>query len=269
MLIVDRQQRLLDILQQRRSALLDDLATQLGVSASTVRRDLESLEKTGAVQRTHGGAVYTGSPEVRPASFALASRMTEQVPEKEAIGRYAASLIRPNMTVMMDGGSTVILAAKQITARPIQIVTNSLSIAQLFHEDDQVEVILVGGTVYPRTEVTFGTMTLATLNELHADLLLFSLAGIELDDPAADGGSPTVGAYNINVDISHVEQAMIRRSAQSVMLMDASKFGRKSLVRTCGVADVDQIVTDAGVSPVWPERVGGRLVVVGPVGEPV
>ncbi|MFI4859358.1 MAG: DeoR/GlpR family DNA-binding transcription regulator [Phycisphaerales bacterium JB063] len=268
MLIVDRQQRLLDILQQQRSAQLDDLAAKLGVSASTVRRDLEALEKTGAVRRTHGGAVYTGSPEIRPASFALATRMTEHVPAKEAIGRYAASLVQPNMTVLMDGGSTVILAAKQITARPIQIVTTSLSIAQLFHEDDQAEVILIGGTVYPRTEVTFGPLTLATLADLHADLLLFSLAGIEMDD-AAEGEPASVGAFNINLDISHVEQAMIRRAARSVLLMDSSKFGRKSLVRTCGVVDIDQVVSDAGVPGAWIERMGPRLVVVGPEGEPV
>ncbi|XAL99454.1 DeoR/GlpR family DNA-binding transcription regulator [Phycisphaeraceae bacterium D3-23] len=268
MLIVDRQQRLLDILQQHRSAQLDDLAEQLGVSASTVRRDLEALEKTGSVQRTHGGAVFTGSSHIRPASFALATRMTEHVPAKEAIGKYAASLVRPNMTVLMDGGSTVILAAKQITARPIQIVTTSLSIAQLFHEDDQAEVILVGGTVYPRTEVTFGPLTLATLADLHADLLLFSLAGIEMDDPA-EGAGPTVGAFNINLDMSNVEQAMVRRSARSVMLMDASKFGRKSLVRTCGVAEVDQVVTDAAVPEVWLGRIGPKLVVVGADGEPV
>ncbi|MEM9420583.1 MAG: DeoR/GlpR family DNA-binding transcription regulator [Planctomycetota bacterium] len=264
MLIVDRQQRLLDILQQRRSAQLDDLATQLGVSASTVRRDLEALEKTGAVQRTHGGAVFTGSPEIRPASFALAARMTEHVPAKEAIGKYAASLVKPNMTVLLDGGSTVILAAKQITARPIQIVTTSLSVAQLFHEDDQAEVILVGGTVYPRTEVTFGPMTLAALEDLHADLLLFSLAGLEVDE--ASGAESAVGAYNINLDISHVEQAMIRRSTRTVMLMDSSKFGRRSLVRTCGVTDVDKVVTDSGVPSDWLSRVGPGLVVVGPDG---
>jgi len=271
MLIVDRQQRLLDILQQQRSAQLDDLAAQLDVSASTVRRDLESLEKTGAVQRTHGGAVFTGSPEVRPASFALAARMTQRVPEKEAIGRYAASLVQPNMTVLMDGGSTVIIAARLITARPIQIVTTSLSIAQLFHEDDQAEVILVGGTVYPRTEVTFGPLALATLADLHADLLLFSLAGIQMDAPGEgepDAGE-SVGAYNINLDMSHVEQAMVRQSASSVMLMDSSKFGRKSLVRTCGVTDVDQVVTDAAISSTGVDRIGSGLVVVGADGEPV
>ncbi len=261
MLIVERQQRLLTILQQHGSAQLDELAAQLGVSASTVRRDLEALEQSGTVQRTHGGAIYTGaSTDLKPASIALATRMTEHVAQKETIGKYAASLVKPNMTVLMDGGSTVVIAAKQITARPIQIVTTSLSIAQLFHEDDQAEVILVGGTVYPRTEVTFGSLTLATLANLHGDLLLFSLAGIEVDD-SVDALKPSASAFNINLDLARVEQAMMRQSTRSVMLMDSGKFGRKSLVRTCGVAEVDQIVTDAGISPAWLDRIGPRLVV--------
>lgn len=262
MLIVERQQRLLNILQQQRSAQLDELASTLGVSASTIRRDLEALEQTGAVQRTHGGAIYTGtSNEIRPASFALATRMTEHVIEKETIGRYAASLVKPNMTVLLDGGSTVVMAARQITARPIQIVTTSLSIAQLFHDDDQVEVILVGGTVYPRTEITFGSLTLATLSNLHGDLLLFSLAGIEMDDPV-DGLPADASAYNINLDLSRVEQAMIQQSTRSVLLMDSSKFGRKSLVRTCGIGEVDRVVTDSGITQPWIDRIGSRLVVV-------
>lgn len=268
MLIVERQQRLLGILQKQGSALLDDLSAELGVSASTVRRDLEALEQTGAVKRTHGGAVYTGQSEIKPASFALAARMTEHVAEKETIGRYAASLVKPNMTVLMDGGSTVVFAARQITARPIQIVTTSLSIAQLFHEDDQAEVILVGGTVYPRTEVTFGSLTLATLANLHGDLLLFSLAGIEMDEPV-DGLPPSASAFNINLDLSRVEQAMISQSTRSILLMDSGKFGRKSLIRTCGLNEIDTVVTDSGIDPAWKQRLGPSLVVVGPDGEPM
>lgn len=269
MLIVERQQRLLDILQRQRTAQLEDLVRQLGVSASTIRRDLEALETAGSVERTHGGAIYTGTPDLQPASIALAARMTEHVAQKQAIGRYAASLVKPNMTVLLDGGSTVILAAKHITARPIQIVTTSLSIAQLFRDDDQAETILVGGSIYPRTEVTVGPIALNTLSQLHADLLLFSLAGIcdeENDTPGASSGG---GAYNINLDMARVEQTMMAQATRSVLLMDAGKFGRKSLVRTCSITDVQQVVTDNRIEPCWVERLGSRLVVVGPDGQRV
>lgn len=257
MLIIERQNRLLQILRERGSAQLEELAREVGVSASTVRRDLEALEGKGHVERTHGGAIYRGDNRNGPAglpgtmqSWALSARMNERVAEKQAIGAYAASLVQPNMTLLMDGGSTVVYAARQIKARPIQVVTTSLSIANLYKDDDQVELVLVGGSLYPRTEVTVGPIATGTLSELHADLLLFSLAGIYGD-----------GAFNINLSMARVEQVMLQQAAHKVMLMDSGKFGRQSLVRVCGLDDVDQIVTDRGVAREWLEHIAHLAVV--------
>lgn len=252
MLIVERQQRLIEILRSRRAAQLEELAREVGVSPSTVRRDLEALEQRGVVERTHGGAVFKGEAPGAPASTTnLAARMNDHVAQKQAIGTYAASLVQPHMTLLLDGGSTVIYAARQIVARPIQVVTTSLSIANHFKDDDQVELLLVGGSLYPRTEVTVGPITTGTLAELHADLLLYSLAGIYGD-----------GAFNINLSMARVEQVMMRQATRSVMLMDSGKFGRQSLVRVCGLDEVDTIVTDDGVPASWREQLGERLVVV-------
>src|SRR5687767_2448661 len=121
MLIVDRQERVLEILRQRKTAQLEELARELDVSASTIRRDLEQLESRGLVERTHGGAVYRGGAAASPpAGLALAERLKESVDQKVLIGRHAASLVQPQMTVLFDGGSTTTYAARQVTARPIQ-----------------------------------------------------------------------------------------------------------------------------------------------------
>ena len=269
MLIIERQQRVLTILKQQGSAQLEELARALNVSASTIRRDLEMFEKQGVVQRTHGGAVYNGpassdkksdavttsseaaSSSGSSSSAALSERMNEHVEAKMAIGKYAASLVRPQMTLLLDGGSTVFYTAKQITARPIQVVTNSLSIANLFADDDQVELLVVGGNHYPRTGILLGPITTGCLADLHADLLLLSVAGIY--------GSE---AYNQNLGMTQVEQAMMRQAAQTVMLMDASKFGRKSLSRVCSIDEVDQLVTDSAIASQWKDQLGDRLTVV-------
>ena len=260
MLIVERQRRLLEILKQRRSAQLDDLASHLGVSSSTIRRDLEQLEKQRLVERTHGGAVYVDDqPTVsNRATMSLAARMQERVSEKQAIARYAASLVEPDMTLLLDGGSTIVMAAQCIEARPIQVVTTSLSVANIFKEDDEVELLLAGGSLYPRSEVTVGPITTATLAELHADVLMLSLAGIEGD-----------AGYNINLSMARVEQVMLQQATHSVMLMDSAKFGRKSLTRVCSVRDVDKIVTDQGVDQRWRDAFGQRLVVVDEQGRDV
>lgn len=252
MLIVERQERVLEMLKQRKTALLEDLARELDVSASTIRRDLEQLETRGLVERTHGGAVYRGDAGTPAGTqgLALTERLQQRVEEKMRIGRYAASQVQPQMTVLLDGGSTVIYAARQITARPIQVVTNSLAIANVFVEDDQVELVLIGGSLYPRSGVLVGPIATGCLADLHADLLLFSLAGIYGDE-----------AFNQNLAMAQVEQVMLRQAARGLLLMDSHKFGRKSLARVCGLSEVDQIVTDAGVDPVWRDRLSERLVV--------
>lgn len=274
------------MLREKGSAQLEELARALEVSASTIRRDLEHFEKQQLVQRTHGGAIYTGPdasqdhaiattssetvsgptsggvsgvnsaggggeiPVMVP-STALTERMGQHIEAKHAIGCYAAGLVQPGMTVLLDGGSTVIFAARQITARPIQVVTHSLSIANHFADDEQVELLIVGGSLYPRTGVMLGPITTGSLADLHADLLLMSVAGIHGHE-----------AYNQNLGLTQVEQAMMRQAVRSVLLMDSSKFGRKSLSRVCSLDEVDQIVTDAGVEQTWRDRLGDKLVVV-------
>ncbi len=252
MLIVQRQRQLLTLLQQRQAASLDELAAALGVSASTVRRDLDALEVKGLAKRTHGGAVYRGEPDaatVQPApTIALATRMTQNVAAKIAIGRAAAALVEPGMTVLLDGGSTVIVAARFITARPIQVVTTSLTLAQHFKDDDDVELILAGGSLYPRTEVFTGSLTSAALEKLNADLLLTSMAGVYEDE-----------VYNINLAMARIERVMMQQATSRVLLMDASKFGRRSLARVAGVEEFEAILTDDAVPQADQDRLGDRL----------
>ena len=251
MLIVERQQRVLAILRERKSAQLETLAEELGVSASTIRRDLEALEQQGVVERTHGGAIYKAEAlPIGQQSIELATRMNENVEYKTAMGKAAAQLVRPHMTLLMDGGSTVVFAAREITARPLQIVTNSLSIAHIFADDEQVELIVVGGSLYPRLNVMLGPLATGCLADLHADLLFFSLAGIYGDS-----------GFNLNLSMATVEQVMLQQAAHSVMLMDATKFDRKSLVRVCSLDEVDHIITDSRISDEWRNRLGDRLIV--------
>jgi DeoR/GlpR family transcriptional regulator of sugar metabolism len=251
MLIVDRQQRLLDILRDRRSAGLDDLAGRLGVSASTVRRDLNALAGRGLVERTHGGAVIRDPrPSVEDRPFELQPRMGDRLAEKRAIGRAAAELVRPGMTVMLDGGSTVVHAARQITARPLQVVTHSLAIAHALAGDDRVELLIVGGRLDPRGGVMLGPITRATLADLHADLAMLSLAGLHGD-----------AGYNVSLEMVEVQRAMMAGAAATALLMDSSKFDRVSRVRACGLDRVHHVLTDPGVDPSWRRRLGDRLIV--------
>src|SRR5437868_5421254 len=160
MLMAERQSRLQELLARRGMANLDAIASELSVSQSTVRRDVEALEKRGLVTRTHGGALWVGEPTTaggRP--YAFDQRMGYQLDAKRQIARAAKSLITPGQTILLDGGTTTFYLAQELPGQPLQIVTNSLPIANLFLSDEQVELILTGGLVYPRYGVLLGPMS--------------------------------------------------------------------------------------------------------------
>src|SRR3954470_19903851 len=122
MLAETRRRLLLDLISRQGFATLDELVKSLGVSESTVRRDLEALDLAGSVKRTHGGAVYSEEVRTMPA---LDARMAPATAEKEAIGRAAAALIEDGETVLLDGGTTTLELARALVGRPLQVVTNS------------------------------------------------------------------------------------------------------------------------------------------------
>jgi DeoR/GlpR family transcriptional regulator of sugar metabolism len=268
MFVPERHTRIIETLEQYGSAKLKELSLAVGASVSTVRRDLKQLEGDGKVRLIHGGAVYAGdSKRVGYArdmagdiihgrrsdpvmGDALSARLNERVTAKRKIAKKAARMVKAHMTLLLDGGSTVIYTIRQITVRPLQIVTNSLAVANHFFDDEQVELTMVGGWMYPRSGVLVGPMATGCLADLHGDLCFFSAAAIQEDV-----------AYNINIDMARVEQTMIGQATRSVMLMDASKFGRKSLVRVCSLSEVDQIITNDTIDNAWRERLGERLVV--------
>jgi len=255
LLIVERQNRLLELLRERKTAQLEVLAEALAVSSSTVRRDVEALEEQGLVARTHGGVIFrqpSPAAQRNTAAMALEDRMHEQVEAKQMIAAEVGKLVEPGMTVYLDGGSTMHFAVGHIRARPLQVVTNSLTVALRFAEDDGVELLVLGGSHYPRTGVLIGPITTQSLAGVHADLMLFSGAGLY------EGH-----VYNSNLALAEVEKLAMRQAARKVLLMDSTKFGRKSLAHICAVEELDLIVADGAVEGRWREALGKRLRVAG------
>lgn len=234
MLIPERQSRLKELLAQRGMANLDSLAAELAVSSSTVRRDVETLEQAGLVQRTHGGVVWIGDkqPDSRP--YAFTQRMGYQVAAKRRIAKAAAQLVQPGETILIDGGTTTYYLAQELVGRSLQLVTNSLPIADLFLNDDNVELVLTGGLMYPRYGVLLGPMVESTLATVHVKTLFMSVAGVHQGE-----------MYNQNVLLVQAERKMMEQAQQSVLLIDSGKFGQKALSKLGGVSEVDIVVTDA------------------------
>jgi DeoR family fructose operon transcriptional repressor len=234
MLIPERQSRLKELLAQRGMANLDSLAAELAVSSSTIRRDIETFEQAGIVQRTHGGVVWIGEkqPDTRP--YAFTQRMGYQIDVKRRIARAAATLVQPGETILIDGGTTTYYLAQELIGRSLQLVTNSLPIAELFLNDDKVELVLTGGLMYPRYGVLLGPMAEASLGNIHTKTLFMSVAGVHQG-----------AMYNQNVLLVQAERKMMAQAQQTVLLIDSGKFGQQALAKLGEVSEIDIVVTDA------------------------
>jgi DeoR/GlpR family transcriptional regulator of sugar metabolism len=236
-IIAERQSRLQQLLAQRGVADMETLAVEMGVSSSTVRRDLEQLEQRGLVKRTHGGVVWVGEKNSGTRPYAFDQRMGYQQDAKRAIARAAVALVQPGQTVLIDGGTTTFYLAQELMGQSLQLVTNSLPIANLFLNDENVELILTGGLMYPRYGVLLGPTAENTLSTIHTKTLFLSVAGVH-------NGS----LYNQNVLLVQAEQRMMAQAQEVVLLVDSSKFGQQALARLCQLDEIDTVVTDSGIS---------------------
>jgi DeoR/GlpR family transcriptional regulator of sugar metabolism len=252
MLAEERRGKLLEMVRTGGFASLRELADQLQVSESTVRRDLDSLEESGAAKRTHGGVFYTG-PSPKLPHFDI--RQSHHWQKKREIAQAAAQLIDDGDTVMLDGGTTTYELALLLAARCVQVVTNSLPVANLFTTSDSADLVLIGGYVHTRTGVSLGPYANQMLADLNVRRAVLSVAGIH------DGGY-----YNSNLLLVETEQAMMRSADEVIVVADSTKFGHKSLAHLCDLGEIDVLVVDNEITEDWRRKLiasGVRLIVAG------
>jgi DeoR/GlpR family transcriptional regulator of sugar metabolism len=241
MVTSERRSKLLEIVQRQGFASLPDLAGALAVSESTVRRDLVHLEHEGSAKRTHGGAFYTGPS---PNLVHFRHRQAAQWDKKKAIAEIAAGLIDDSDTVLLDGGSTTYELAQLLVARPLQIVTNSLPVANLFNSAPNIDLVVIGGYVHPRSGAIQGDYAVQMLESLRVRKAVISAAGVH-----------ERGLYNSNLLLVNTQRAMIRAAEEVIVVADSTKFGHQSLAHICELREVNHFVVDNALSKDWRERI--------------
>jgi DeoR/GlpR family transcriptional regulator of sugar metabolism len=238
-----RRARMLDVIRQQGFVSIPELRDSLEVSESTIRRDLESLEESGEARRTHGGVFYTGSvTTVR--QFQRGNPSDGAWDKKRAIALEAVKLVNDHDTVLLDGGSTTYELAKQLVGRPLQIVTNSLPVANLFSASDSVDLVILGGAIHNRTGVTHGPFTDQMLETINVQKAFLSVAGVN-----------EKGFYNSNLLLVETERCMMRSADRTIIVADSTKFGRSSLARMLEWNQVDTLVVDEDLSTLWRDRI--------------
>ncbi|MCI0493012.1 MAG: DeoR/GlpR family DNA-binding transcription regulator [Planctomycetes bacterium] len=240
MIVEERRNQLLELVRMRGFASLPELAEQLNVSESTVRRDLDCLEDTGSARRTHGGVFYVGQSPMLPD---FEERQPAQWDKKRAIAAEAAKFVEDGDTLLMDGGSTTYEVARLLVVRRLQIVTNSLPVANLFASNKNHDLVLVGGYVYPRTGVTLGPYAIEMLEKVNVRRTIMSVAGIN-----------ERGFFNSNLLLVEAERAMMQAAEEVIVVADSTKFGHQSLSHLCPLGDVHHVVVDHEITDHWKNK---------------
>jgi DeoR/GlpR family transcriptional regulator of sugar metabolism len=230
-----------------------ELADLTGVSELTIRRDLKSLQERRILNLVPGGATAAA---IGASMVQFKQAVSERRLEKQAIARAAAALVADGETVLLDGGTTTWYVAEALRGRNLQVVTNSLPAANLFSHDKGIQVILLGGALYPDTGLTLGSLCERQLRVLRPSVLIMGVGGV------------TAGGFtNSNVQLVETERVMMEVSGRCVVVADASKFGRTDLARLAALSRVDVLVTDEGATPAQRRmisRAGVELVVARP-----
>lgn len=221
-------------LKQSGAVTVSELTAEFGVSTETIRRDLLTLEKAGALSRVHGGAI--AQAHLKPAG-SFNTRRDEHRAEKYELSMRAAELICEGDIIAVDAGTTAIEFAEVLKSLPIRfvVITHSLSVFNIISECDNIETILIGGT-YDKTENAFcGLLTQESLCRLHVSKAFIFPTGISLSR----------GVFDFHMNLTNVQHALLKIADKIIFLADSSKFEKTSLVKLCDLSPDHIYVTDS------------------------
>lgn len=243
MLATQRRHRILQELQASGTVRVADLAGVLGVSEMTVRRDIDTLDAEGQLLRVHGGATRTGTFSAIEPEFV--SKSAQEAEAKRAIAAEALSLLRPDMTLLISGGTTTYEFARLLPRDlGLTVATNSIMVANALVPGPLspgarggIRTLVLGGQRTP-SEALVGPVTMHAMENLHADLCFMGVHGID----------PEAGITSPNLLEAEVNAAMIAASGALVVLADASKYGVVGLAGIAPLSSIGTLITDSGIT---------------------
>lgn len=232
-----RRESILNLLSERGFVSVVEIAEMFDVSEMTARRDLQRLDESGLIRRTHGGAAWSASGTGYDPSFD--TRRREQAEAKQAIGRYVAELIANGDTVGIDVGTTTLEVADALTRRQGLTVFTASVPAALALLDSDAEIYLLGGRLRKQELSLVGGTTIDQLSAYHLDKAVLGAGGL----------SNQHGLTDSSIEDTAVTQALISRARYRILAIDHTKFERVALAHIAPLDVIDCLVTDREPRP--------------------
>lgn len=231
MLAAQRRDYLLNLLATEGKIVAKDVAARLDLSEDSVRRDLRELAAAGLCQRVYGGALPTS-----PAVVDYATRGQVAPDSKRKVAAAAAALIRPDSTVILDGGTTTLALARALPPElRCTVITHSPTLAAALIEHPAAEVFLLGGRLFKHSAVTCGAAAVEAAQAVAADACFLGVTGVH----------PEAGLTTGDVEEAAMKRALAARAADTYILASAEKIGTASRYRVLPWDDITALITDA------------------------
>lgn len=240
----DRLNRIRHFLYLNGPSNINDLASAIGASLPTLRRDLVVLEEEGVIDRVHGGARLAAGSNVE---VSFNERESENADAKRAIADAAYKMLKPHSTVFLDAGTTVLQLAQRLRIEPLPLTvfTNGLAVAQALLNTPKVKVTVLGGNLRNENASLVGPLAESMLDRLWFDQLFLGASAIK-DDGAI---------YSIDLSEASINARMLGRSTERILLADHSKFARAATYLVAPLSACTHSITDRDVPPDWQQRI--------------
>lgn len=234
MLQGERQEQILKQLEIKRAVEVASLARELGISESTIRRDINELHQMGKLKKVFGGAIsLSGGMAFGTTNVEVRERIN--IAEKELIAKYAATMICENDFVFIDAGTTTERMIPYLDKKSVTYVTNGIVHAKKLIERG-LDAYMIGGLLRPSTEAAVGSGAIESIQQYNFTKCFVGTNGVDLERGFS---TPDIGE-------AAVKTAVMKQSEQSVVLADHTKFGVISPVSFAGLADAC-VITDRAV----------------------
>ena len=235
----ERRSQINELIESRDRATVQELAVRFGVSAVTIRGDLDALARAGGVIRSHGGALRR---DEETEDMPIVLKQTLHRAEKLRIAEAAAQMIRDGETIILDSGTTTAAIANRIGGlrlHSLTVITNALNVASALAPLAHVRLIMIGGLLRQVSSSLVGPQAEQVLRGLHADRLFLGV----------DSLHPEIGVMTPDLLEAQLNALMIEVSQEVVAVADASKFHRRSLSVIAPVEKLHKLITDTSASP--------------------
>jgi DeoR family fructose operon transcriptional repressor len=216
MLIEERHNRLLQVIRKNRLIAVNDLHGMLDISISTLRRDLEALEKQGKVRRIHGGVESLEDIAGRATEPTIAEKSMTNQHDKRLVAKAAVKTVQGGDVIFLDAGTTTgeMIPYLADIKPAVTVVTNSVHHAARL-SDMLLSVIIIGGQVKQTTDAAVGGLAAAQIGQLSFDK---SYIG-------ANGANIRNGYTTPDIEEAVIKRLAIAQTKESFVLADGSKIG--------------------------------------------